>query len=265
MDSSLSLLLPCGNSSTCTSCKRRWRVGGLWAVDDQAAWRGQHPEEARGSYEPAPAWVKRANRTYSSINTSPRLLHGIRWLKKKLLYCTFTAQKCSLGWLKMLWYFQRVQMGWISWLMFMINPRKNSSASLHLTFNQHMYWPGVRSCHRGWRTSAKSSCLRGGWWQEIWPLGSFASLLQYADNPSRKKKKMSKITGGTQVKHITLLFLPLMQGPSSLNARAWTHVRKVHFKTSGATVGAGALLHVRADHVSTNQALTFLCIITYLN
>lgn len=71
MDSSLSLLLPCGNSSTCTSCKRRWRVGGLWAEDDQVAWRGQHPEEAQGSYELAPAWVKRANRIYSLINTCP--------------------------------------------------------------------------------------------------------------------------------------------------------------------------------------------------
>lgn len=30
-------------------------MGGLWAVDDQAAWRGQHPEEAQGSYEPVPA------------------------------------------------------------------------------------------------------------------------------------------------------------------------------------------------------------------
>lgn len=93
MDSSLSLLLPCGNSSTCTSCKRRWRVGGLWAVDDQAAWRGQHPEEARGSYEPAPAWVKRANRTYSSINTSPRLLHGIRWFKKPTIVLYFHCTK----------------------------------------------------------------------------------------------------------------------------------------------------------------------------
>lgn len=132
---------------------------------------------------------------------------------------------------------------------------------------EHMHWPDVRSCHRGWRTSAKSSCLRGGWWQEIWPLRSFASLLQYADNPSREKKnhKCQNGTGGTQVKHITLLFLPLMHRASSLNARAWTHVSKLHFRTSGATVGAGALLHVRANHVSANQAPTFLCIINYLD
>lgn len=129
---------------------------------------------------------------------------------------------------------------------------------------EHMYWPDVRSCHRGWRTSAKSSCLRGGWWQEIWPLRSFASLLQYADNPSREKK-CQNVTGGTQVKHITLLFLPLMHRASSLNARAWTHVSKVHFKTSGATVGAFVLLHVRANHMSANQALTYFCIINYLN
>lgn len=30
-------------------------------MDDRAAWRGQHPEEAQGSYEPVPEWVKRAN------------------------------------------------------------------------------------------------------------------------------------------------------------------------------------------------------------
>lgn len=124
---------------------------------------------------------------------------------------------------------------------------------------EHMHWPGVRSCHRGWRTSAKSSCLHGGWWQEIWPLGSFASLLRYADNPGRKRGEKQKITRGTQVKHITLLFLPLMWGASSLNTREWTHVRKVHFKTWGATVGAGAL-HVKANHVSIKRALTFFFI-----
>lgn len=80
--SSLSLHLPCGNSSTCTSCKRRWRVGGLWAVDDQAAWRGQHPVEAPGSYGPVPAWVKRANKMYSLIRTSPRLcMLNVCWKK----------------------------------------------------------------------------------------------------------------------------------------------------------------------------------------
>lgn len=36
-------------------------MGGLWAVDDPTALRGQHPEEAQGSYEPVPEWVKRVN------------------------------------------------------------------------------------------------------------------------------------------------------------------------------------------------------------
>lgn len=121
-------------------------------------------------------------------------------------------------------------MGRTSWLMFMINPRKKSSASVHLTtFHQlwhtvflrelefllwnwssccmisceteHLYWPGVHSCHRGWHTSAKSSCLRGGWWQEIWPLGSFASPLQCADNPSRKKKVKNNWGHTSQTHH----------------------------------------------------------------
>lgn len=34
-------------------------------------------------------------------------------------------------------------------------------------------------------------------------------------------------------------------------------MRKVHFKPSGGTVGAGALLHVRADHVSTKHYIFF--------
>lgn len=147
MDSSLSLLLPYGNSSTCTSCKRRWRVGGLWAEDDQVAWRGQHPEEAQGSYELAPAWVKRANRIYSLINTCPmtNAVFKKQNKQKKTSHFrnsyTFTAQKCRLRWLKML-YFEQVKMGWISWLMFMINPRKNNSASLHLTaYNQLWHIP----------------------------------------------------------------------------------------------------------------------------
>lgn len=148
MDWSLSLFLPCGNSSTCTSCKRRWRVGGLWAEGDQAAWRGQHPAKEQGSCEPAPARVKRASRIHSLINTSPRLLHAIHWLKNKKTenshfanVCTFTSQNWSLRWLKML-IFEQAETGWISWLMFMINPRKKSSASLHLTmFNQLWHIP----------------------------------------------------------------------------------------------------------------------------
>lgn len=172
----------------------------------------------------------------------------------------------------MLWYFKQAKMGWISWLMFMINPRKKQlsflafdnvlSALTYSSWNplwnwsyccmiscqtgEHMYWPGVRSCHRGWRTSAKSSCLRGGWWQEIWPWGSFASLLQYADNPSRgeKKEKKSKITGGTQVKHIT--FVP------PLNARSLI-------------VKCQSMNTCEKGHVSANQAVTFLCIFNSLN
>lgn len=149
MDSSWSLFLPCGNSSTCTSCKRRWRVGGLWAEGDQAAWRGQHPAKEQGSCEPAPAWVKRASRIHSLISTSPRLLHVIRWFKNKknrkqpfckCLYFHFAKLKPPVTEDAVI--FEQAEMGWISWLMFMINPRKHSSASFHLTmFNQLWHIP----------------------------------------------------------------------------------------------------------------------------
>lgn len=61
------LLLPCGHSSTCTSYKRRWRAGGLWAAGDQVAWRGRHPEGAPGSYGPVPGGMKRATEVHSLI------------------------------------------------------------------------------------------------------------------------------------------------------------------------------------------------------
>lgn len=65
-----------------------------------------------------------------------------------------------------------------------------------------MYWPGVHSCHRDWRTSAKSSCPRGGWWPVIGPSGSSASPPQYADNPGGNN---TKITRDRQVKYLALL------------------------------------------------------------
>lgn len=92
-----------------------------------------------------------------------------------------------------------------------------------------MYWPGVRSSRRGWHTSAKSSCLHGGLWQETWPSGSFASPLRYADNPGGKNTK----TRDRPVKRITLLLLPVKRGTSSLNLSEWTHVRRVHSKPKG--------------------------------
>ena len=55
-----------------------------------------------------------------------------------------------------------------------------------------VYWPGVRSCHRGWHTSAKSSCPHGGWWRAIWPSGSSASPLRCADNPGGKTRRNNK-------------------------------------------------------------------------
>lgn len=107
--------------------------------------------------------------------------------------------------------------------------RPENTEGLFFTI-ESMYWPGVRSFHRGWHTSAKSSCLHGGLWQEIWPSGSFASPLRYADSPGGKKNTKTR---DTQVKHITLLLLPLKRGTSSLNLSEWTHVRRVHSKPKG--------------------------------
>lgn len=119
----------------------------------------------------------------------------------------------------------RLKWSWISWLEFMVALRARLPFSIwqdrfnqlwfippgcyeirinyawsegrsenteELCKNISMYWPGVHSCHRGWRTSTKSSCLRGGWWQAIWPSGSFASPLRYVDNPKSKTHKNHK-------------------------------------------------------------------------
>lgn len=45
-------------SSTCTSCKRMSRVGGLWAEAGPAVWTGQHRGAGPKSCEPEPEHKK---------------------------------------------------------------------------------------------------------------------------------------------------------------------------------------------------------------